>query len=236
MGHDKVQQGLRDAAPLLDPVRRSLYLYVLDAEGDVGRDEAASAVGVARSLAAFHLDKLVDAGLLEAGYRRLSGRSGPGAGRPAKVYGPSSREIDVRVPHRDYELAARLLLEGIRSSSRSPDALRSAARHMGRALGEEARPPNHRRPTASRLTSALLQTLEARGFQPKVSADGVIRLLNCPFHALVSEYRDTVCGLNRALLEGVVEALGARHLRAAPDDAPPGCCVAFRPRTSGRRP
>lgn len=53
----------------------------------MSRAEAADAVGVARTLAAFHLGKLVDAGLLEVAHRRLTGRSGPGAGRPAKVGG-----------------------------------------------------------------------------------------------------------------------------------------------------
>ncbi|MGW0855408.1 helix-turn-helix domain-containing protein, partial [Streptomyces sp. NPDC002690] len=73
-------------AMLQDPVRRRLYAYVAAQGREVGRNEAAEATGVARTLAAHHLDKLTEAGLLASGSRRLTGRSGPGAGRPAKVY------------------------------------------------------------------------------------------------------------------------------------------------------
>ncbi|MFS2294468.1 MAG: transcriptional regulator, partial [Actinomadura sp.] len=92
-----------DAIALLkDPVRLRLYEFVVAQGREVGRNEAAEAAGVTRTLAAFHLDKLVDGGLLEAGSRRLTGRSGPGAGRPAKVYRRAAGERGVSVPARDY--------------------------------------------------------------------------------------------------------------------------------------
>ena len=67
-----------------DPVRRRLYEVVRERTEPVGRDEAAAAAGVGRALAVYHLDKLVEAGLLTASYQRPPGRSGPGPGRSAR--------------------------------------------------------------------------------------------------------------------------------------------------------
>ena len=214
--------------PLLDPVRRSLYLYVLGARHPVGRDEAAGAVEISRSLAAFHLDKLVEEGLLEAGFRRLSGRGGPGAGRPAKVYTPADREIHLSLPPRDYELAARLLLAG-GGTVPSPTRLR-AARRVGRAIGREtisrAKPSDTPRGDRRALVTALKQ----HGFQPSPGERGFLRLGNCPFDALTKEHRETICPLNLALLRGMADGLGASSFAAIADDPAEGCCVAFRPR------
>src|SRR5512134_1888530 len=100
-------------AALADPVRRALYEYVAGSGDDVSRDQAARAARVARPLAAFHLDKLVEHGLLETSYRRLTGRRGPGAGRPAKLYRRSALQLDISLPARDYELAARLFARAL---------------------------------------------------------------------------------------------------------------------------
>ena len=219
---------IESVRPLLDRVRRSLYLYVLGAEHEVGREEAAAAVGIARSLAAFHLDKLVEEGFLEAGYRRLSGRGGPGGGRPAKVYRPSDREIHLSLPPRDYELAGRLLLAG--GGTWDDRSRLRAARRIGRALGREAIPKARRRSSPKADSRALISVLKERGFEPSMGKDGVTRLRNCPFHALAREHRATVCPLNLALLRGVLDGMGASSMTAVPDDPGDGCCVAFRPR------
>src|SRR5437667_457658 len=106
-------------ASLDEPVRRELYLYVAGRGGEVGRDEAARALRISRALAAFHLDKLVALGLLDAAYRRLSGRQGPGAGRPAKLYRRSTRQLEITLPQRRYDLAGRLLARAL-AAQRSP--------------------------------------------------------------------------------------------------------------------
>lgn len=118
---------------LSEPARRALYEYVAGARGEVGRDEAAEAIGVSRSLAAFHLDKLVAAGLLAVSYRRLSGRTGPGAGRPAKLYQRAEGEHVVSLPPRAYGSAARLLAEVVEEAGLDPQ-LQAAARRAGVAL------------------------------------------------------------------------------------------------------
>jgi predicted ArsR family transcriptional regulator len=217
-------------------LRRALYFHVL-ARGEVGRDEAAAEVGISRSLAAFHLDKLVDAGLLEARYRRLSGRQGPGAGRPAKLYRRSERDLAVSVPPRNYELVARLLLraaeerEGGRGRAR--DARAREAQAYGLALGRTARERAGDKRGRRALVDALIEVLGEEGFAPS-REDGTIRLGNCPFDALARDYTNQVCGMNLEVMRGVARGLQAGWLRTALDPRPGTCCVAFSP-TTGRK-
>ncbi|SNR82431.1 helix-turn-helix transcriptional regulator [Actinomadura mexicana] len=205
-----------DAIALLqDPVRRRLYEFVAAQGREVGRGEAAEAAGVARTLAAFHLDKLVDAGLLEAGSRRLTGRSGPGAGRPAKVYRRSAAERDVSLPARDYRTAAVLLAEAAETAGLDME-LQDAARRRGRALRGKS--------SAFDGLDRLAGVLADRGYEPVMDDDGaVLRMRNCPFHAVAEQFPPLVCGMNLALLEGLVEG---SQVRVRMDPRPGWCCVA----------
>src|SRR5436190_635629 len=101
---------------LQDPARRSLYAYVAGQGREVSRNEAAAAVGMQRTLAAFHLDRLASAGLLDVTYRRLTGRTGPGAGRPAKLYRRPTKERSVSLPPRDFARLASVLAETVERS------------------------------------------------------------------------------------------------------------------------
>ena len=224
-----------------DPVRRRLYEVVTQRTGPVGRDEAASAAGIGRALAAYHLDKLVESGLLTAFYRRPSGRTGPGAGRPAKLYARSDREFAVTVPPREYELAARLLVQVVDSdrSGRSRAALQEAAHQLGAELGSgfltDAPGQDTARQDAARqdlvrqdlVRQDVESVLAQQGYEPSCGDDGVIRLRNCPFHQLAERHRDVVCGMNLALVEGLVEGLRANGWRPVLDPAPGHCCVAI---------
>lgn len=207
-------EDIETIAVLQDPVRRRLYEYVAAQDHEVSRNEAAEGTGIQRTLAAFHLDKLVDAGLLETESRRLGGRSGPGAGRPAKLYRRSNTEHQVSVPARDYRTAADLLAE-VAEVARLDNELRTAARREGRAAAEPV----------EGLAAARV-VLAARGYEPRVDDDGVLRLVNCPFHVLSQRYPALVCGMNLALLEGLLEH--AAGLQAGMDPRPGLCCVAVR--------
>ncbi|WP_079407056.1 helix-turn-helix transcriptional regulator [Streptomyces sp. 3211] len=212
-------------AVLQDPVRRRLYEYVVAQGREVGRNEAAEAAGVARTLAAHHLDKLTQAGLLESGSRRLTGRSGPGAGRPAKVYTRARVERSVSLPARDYRTAAELLAEA--ADEAGLDAvLCASARRRGEALRGSAAP-------CGGLAEAM-EVLAARGYEPHLEgAEGeggteggaapVVRMRNCPFHAVAERFPPLVCGMNLALLEGLLGADGP--VRARMDARPGECCV-----------
>jgi predicted ArsR family transcriptional regulator len=195
---------------LAEPVRRALYDTVAVSSEPVSRDEASEAVGVSRQVAAYHLDRLANDGLLEVEFRRLTGKAGPGAGRPSKLYRRSGQEYEVSVPPRRYELAARILLDASREGDLDSVALAEVARRTGREIG-----------TAS-LESALVET----GYEPVVE-DGETRFRNCPFHVLRDRDRETTCGLNVALVEGMVESAGADlTVVFAPEDG--YCCVRLR--------
>ena len=219
-----------EAVALLDePARRALYEAVVRATEPLNRDEAAEHAGVSRALAAFHLDKLAAAGLLDVEYRRRSGRTGPGAGRPSKLYRRGSRDVEVSLPDRQYEVPARILATALQrmSGPTSAEALRAAAHDVGEELGASARRDSGPRPGRQRLRAALERTLEARGYQPTETASGEIRFRNCPFHALVPEHRDLVCHMNLAIAEGILDGVGDDRLDATFDPQPGQCCVAI---------
>lgn len=218
-----VGEELEGLASLSEPIRRALYRCAAGADG-VSRDDAARAVGISRSLAAYHLDKLVEAGLLEPRFERRSGRRGPGAGRPAKIYVHSRRQFEVSVPPRDYELAAQLLAEAVESAAGASarDALLDRARALGASLGGEAQ----QRCAGRGVVDCLRDLLVARGYEP-YDEDGAVRLRNCPFHSLSARHRHLVCGMNLAVLEGVVGALGPDSIRPRLDPRTDECCVAF---------
>ena len=219
------------AIALLDePIRRGLYLYVAERRSEVGRDEAARALRISRALAAFHLDKLVQQGLLDASYRRLTARRGPGAGRPAKLYHRSARQLDLTLPERRYELAGRVLARALTAMTPAArGALERAARAEGRRLGADARHRPAVKAGTDRLFTNTLAVLAECGYEP-ARVNGEVRLRNCPFDALANECRPLVCGMNLALLRGVVAAAGTRGTRAElrPPEAG-SCCVVLKP-------
>jgi predicted ArsR family transcriptional regulator len=217
-------------AALGDPQRRALYRYVVAQPAPVSRDQAAEALGVARHVVKFHLDKLENQGLLEVEYRRPPGRNGPGAGRPAKVYRRAARDFAVNLPGRRYDLAARVMARAITNASATGvplrDALVEAARETGHDLGQEARQARGRRRSSASAIKAITHVLEAHGYEPR-RAGGGITLANCPFHALSRDYTDLVCGMNLDLIEGVVESVDADALKPALTPAPNKCCVSL---------
>lgn len=206
---------LAGLASLDEPVRRQLYEYVSGQDKPTAREEAAEAVGITRTLAAYHLDKLVEAGLLVATYQRPAGRrAGPGAGRPAKLYQQSGLELTVSVPPRAYELLARLLAEAAESDSTGEvrATLNRAARNLGRQLG-------------SASTGDLTAALQAGGYQPHSAPDGALELRNCPFRRLAQDHQELICGLNLCLLEGVIDGSKNPRAHAILSPSPGRCCI-----------
>ena len=222
-----IEQPVDDIAAirLLDePVRRRLYEWVVEQGRPVGRDEAAGALQVGRPLAAFHLERLADAGLLDSGYRRLNEKRGPGAGRPARVYWRGEREFSVSLPERKYERVAEVFataLERVGEQANGP--VHDVAETVGEDLGSHGRGRTPRQ--------RLLGVLDESGYEPVADAEsGSIRLRNCPFHALVDQHRDLVCGANLAMTLGITHAAGADAEVTPTLDPQPGyCCVVFKP-------
>jgi predicted ArsR family transcriptional regulator len=208
---------------LADPVRRDVYRYVCEQPAPVSRDQAACALGLPKHQASFHLDRLETAGLLTSTYARLTGRTGPGAGRPAKVYQRRPDEIAVSLPDRQYVLAGEILAsavdEAIRGGTSVRDALETAAAGRGEDVARSTEPQGSPLETA---TSAV-RTL---GYEPRIVDDRVV-MANCPFHALTREHPALVCGMNHALLAGLCGSLGGLTAVLEPGDG--RCCVVIAP-------
>jgi len=208
-------------AALDEPTRRRLYEHVVRRHTALSRDEVATALDIPRATVAFHLDKLVDEGLLDVTYERRTGRSGPGAGRPAKLYQRSGQDVAVSLPERHYDLIGRLLAAAIEDSERTGESPRATlgrrAYRAGLQLGEEAR-------TAPGQDDGLLHVLEEHGFEPRADGDDVL-LGNCPFHVLAQSHTELVCGMNLHLMCGLLCGAGATGMTARLDPAPGRCCV-----------
>ncbi|MET8152278.1 helix-turn-helix transcriptional regulator [Actinoplanes sp. NPDC049668] len=221
---DEFAAAVAGVAALGEPVRRSLYRYVVAQDRPVGREDAAAGVGVAHHVAKFHLDKLAADGLLDVEYRRPPGRSGPGAGRPTKLYRRGAREITVSLPERRYDLAGQVMAEALTIAARDAlpvaDAVRVAARAAGRRLADAAEPGAD---PPQRVVGDLLARY---GYEPRVTEDGVA-LANCPFHHLAQTHTELVCGINLDLIDGVLDRLCPGRLSARLDPGPDHCCVAI---------
>jgi predicted ArsR family transcriptional regulator len=238
-GRQDRQQRLTALAALAEPLRRSLYLHVVSSSEAVSRESAAEALDLSRSVAAFHLDKLVEVGALEVEYRRPSGRTGPGAGRPAKFYRRAASDLDFSVPERRYDLAAAILAQAVEDATAQSipveGALREAARDFGRVLGaglgsaatgdvDDAADAADAATTKDHEFERVLAILAAHGYEPTRDGDA-ITLGNCPFHALAEEHRELVCGMNLEVIAGVLEGAAAAHMAARLNPAPGRCCV-----------
>jgi predicted ArsR family transcriptional regulator len=220
MADDRTER-LEAVAALAEPTRRRLYDHVVRQPDPVGRDEAAVAVGVPRATAAFHLDKLADDGLLDVVRQRRTGRTGPGAGRPAKLYKRAATSVRVSLPERRYDLAGELLASAVEdadaSGQRPADALDRRARALGEELGRGAAG-----------VAGVLAVLEEHGFEPRADGDAVV-LVNCPFHALAQRHPELVCGMNLGLVNGVLAGAGGSGLAARLRPVAGHCCVRLEP-------
>jgi predicted ArsR family transcriptional regulator len=223
---------IRAAAALDDELRWRIHAFIRKRRHSVTREEVATAVGISRRLAAFHLDKLLERGILQADFARPTGRGGPGAGRPAKRYRPSGEQIRVSIPERRYDLAGALFMEAIRTQApgeRSGDAALRVARDRGFDVGSRARKEfGLRKPGSEQALRAAEHALEPYGFEPYRPSRHEVALANCPFHALAQEAPELVCQVNRSFIEGVVRGLGNETVQAVLERLPADCCVTIR--------
>lgn len=228
---DSFERTLEAIGTLADDNRRGMYLFIREQGRPVGRDEAAEAVGISRKLAAFHLDKLVEKGLLKAHYMHLSEKRGPGAGRPSKVYEPTESEMAVTIPSRSYDFAAKILIDAMRTAGPWRTTVPEIAREEGFELGRKVRRERRLRAPGDKRTLELSrEVLYERGYEPYRDHQGGIRLRNCPFHELAQQSVEIVCGLNQAFIDGFLKGLGNESVMAVLDPQPGKCCVHLRRR------
>jgi predicted ArsR family transcriptional regulator len=201
--------------PLAEPTRRRLYAYVVSRPEPVGRDEAAERLGLPRHVVKFHLDRLVESGLLVPEYRRLSGRSGPGAGRPAKLYHRAPDEVSVTVPPRRYDLVGEVLASAVERAAETGQELPAAVEATARSTGAEL---------GAASAGTVVGALSNLGYEPRL-AHGRLELANCPYRALAAGHVSLVCGMNLALVEGLLSALPPSSAVAHLNPGEGRCCV-----------
>lgn len=206
---------LAAVASLGDEKRRQLFELITASDGAVGRDDAALAVGLPRSTASFHLDRLVKDGLLAVEFHKPAGKAGPGSGRPAKLYRSAEREVGAFVPDRNYDLAGELLAAAIERSSAAGTPIRDALLATAHDAGRSAAAGN----------GDLEALLAAEGYQPEPDGFGGLTLVNCPFHRLADRHPDTVCAMNGAFLRGAASACGHPEDSVQGNDTPGQCCA-----------
>jgi predicted ArsR family transcriptional regulator len=219
-----IDEAIDRLGPLLEPARRRVFGFVASTDRPVTRDETASATGLALPLATFHLEKLLEAGLLEAAAAPVTAAGGRRRGRPSKLYRAARRELVVNLPARDYRLAAELFGDALAQSSGS-DSLESAARARGRKLGERAA---SRAEGGVSLEAAVVGVLVDQGYEPRRLDDGSVALRNCPFDGLTESYGELICPANLSLLAGLLEGAGVTSMRTALEPGDGRCCVVLR--------
>jgi predicted ArsR family transcriptional regulator len=232
-GTDRLQRDAAGIGALADPVRHQLYRFVCSQPAPVSRDQAADAVGIPHHQAKFHLDRLTAEGLLETDYARLTGRSGPGAGRTAKMYRRARRDIAISLPQREYELAGRLMAAAIARSATTGEpvveVLSQISHDYGQTIGTSAcqQPPAD----AAAALELAIAVLSKYGYEPRRSngsPDHQVELANCPFHALAQEQTELACNMNHALITGVADALAPHGPDARLQPGPARCCVVLK--------
>jgi len=201
-------------ASLGEENRRALYEYVVSARDAVGRDEAAAALDLPRSTASFHLDRLVTGGLLRSEFRKPTGKTGPGSGRPSKLYRPALEEVSASVPERNYDLAGELMASAIAHSQAENVPVSRALLDVAHASGREAGRPGD-----------FIGALSDLGYQPAPDDGGGYLLLNCPFHRLSRNHADVVCPMNGAFLRGAAETSGLAAGTVVAGTDPGHCCA-----------
>lgn len=215
MTEDTQSARLAAVASIHDPLRRALFDFVSASGSAVGRDEAAQALGMARGTAAFHLDRLVDDGVLTVEFKRLTGKTGPGSGRPSKLYRRASDELLVSIPERHYDLAGSLLAASIEESDRTGEPVREALTRVATESGQQI----------GARAGSLVAALELGGYEPRDDGQGGLILANCPFHSLAITHTDVVCHANLNLLEGVAAGAEDTEHEVVFDPCDGQCCV-----------
>lgn len=212
---------------LVEPARRALYLYATAQPEPVSREQAAAACELPLHSAKFHLDRLVEEGLLEVEYRRLSGRTGPGAGRPAKLYRRADRELSVSLPARHYDLVGDVLASAIDESVHAGTPVQESVLAVAQDRGREMAALSA--PEADAELDRTAEVLAEQGYEPHRDGDTVC-LMNCPFDRLARDHVELVCGMNLGLVSGVIDGLGCETVSAVLEPEPGWCCVKVRSR------
>jgi predicted ArsR family transcriptional regulator len=221
---DPIESAASSLAALADPIRRRLYRFVMGEPGAVSREQGAAGVGVPGHTAKFHLDRLVDDGLLDVEFRRLSGKTGPGAGRPAKLYRRSRRQIALSLPQRSYDLLSTILAKGVEEAVADGTSMGDVTARVSREEGHQFGTAAAQEVPEGDELRRLAWSLQPHGYEPRIES-GQMVLENCPFDKVARDHTELVCGLNVEFVGGVADGLGCAGLAVSLEPSPGRCCV-----------
>ena len=195
------------ASSLGDATRRGIYISVRESSEPVTASQVSAVFGLHTNVARHHLNKLVNDGYLRVTHRRRPGKRSPGAGRPAKHYEPTRKEISVQYPERRYDLLAELLLPVVeRLDARSA---RGVAEEIGIEFGRELAAEIGMPEDAGFETAvkAVAKAMMEVGFGANAGdADHMLVTKHCPFGAAATDHPDIVCRLDQGIVRGLLEA------------------------------
>src|SRR5690348_13999722 len=209
-------------ATAADPDLRRALVAARRASGPVTADDVGAELGVHRNVARARLDRLAEAGLLTVTRERRTGRTGPGAGRPAKVYAVAPELEQLEFPSRGYASLVALLLDELPADAR-PEALRRVGERFGRHLA--ARSGVRASRDAGEGLQRVCETVAELGFQAAVEeagADGgTIATPTCPLRPIVMTHPGAAAvdeGMWAGLVEASVAGIGAAEVECETQD------------------
>jgi predicted ArsR family transcriptional regulator len=200
-------------AALGDPTRRAIFIAVRESPEPMTSAAIAELFTIHPNVARHHLDKLAADGYLQVSHRRPAGRTGPGAGRPAKCYETTEKAIDVHFPSRRPDLLVELLVRLVQRLA--PDDIAAVAEDVGRQYGRElaAEVGTPEEDGYQEAVTAVAQAMSGLGFgisQDTSAATSRLLTSHCPFGAAAAGHPDVVCSLDRGIVSGLFERLSDR--------------------------
>lgn len=193
-----------NAVPALGESRARVLAVLQDTRRPLGASDVAKHVGLHVNTARFHLDALVEAGIVN---RAREEREHPG--RPRTLY--VARPDAARAGRRSYRLLAEILTSYVAAETPQPEqAAIQAGRAWGRYLANP--PPPFRRINADTATQQLIDGLDEIGFASEAVTTGnhrQILLHHCPFRETAEEHREVVCSIHLGLMQGILAAIDA---------------------------
>ena len=195
------------ASSLGDATRRGIYISVREAAEPATASQIASIFDLHTNVARHHLDKLVTDGYLRVTHKRRPGKQGPGAGRPAKHYEPTPKEVSVQYPARRYDLLSELLLRIVErlDTAQAGSVAEEIGVEFGRELASEIGLPNDA--GFDSAVKAVASAMTGVGFDTSTDVeDHTMVTRYCPFGKTATDHPEIVCRLDQGIVRGLLEA------------------------------
>ncbi len=199
------------ASSLGDTTRRGIFIAAREAPEPVTVSQIAALFDLHSNVARHHLDRLVADGWLQVSHRRRNDRRGPGAGRPAKHYEPTGKEVSLQYPARRYDLLAELLVRTLERVA--PDDAPGIAEEIGMEYGQELAAeiglPDDT--GFEGAVQAVARAMMGMGFETEAQPTARTLLTrSCPFGETATNHPEIVCKLDQGIVRGLLDAIQIR--------------------------